>query len=96
MTRLGNLYDLCDELGIRHTSDKVSSIVLGSDTWPYSYADLSGQRTTTVTNPGSSSRTYKSTISNGRINEVTNESGQKISYLYDPAANWMSRAVPKT
>ena len=83
------------DVNVAYTSAKVSSIVLGSDTWLYSYSDLSGQRTTTVTNPGSSTRTYKSTISNGRINEVTNESGQKISYLYDGAARQTRVTLPE-
>lgn len=71
-------------VNITHASGRVTSIDLGFGTWSYAYSDAGGERTTTVTNPGSSStRTYISTLANGRIESVTNELSQTVSYQYD-------------
>ena len=78
-----------------NASSRVSSINRGFGTWGYGYADASGQRTTTVTNPNSTARTYVSTISNGRINTVTNELSQTLSYQYDSNARETKVTLPE-
>jgi RHS repeat-associated protein len=73
------------DINITYASGRVATINPGPGTWSYSYADASGERTTTVTNPDTTTRTYVSTIASGRIKTVTNELSQTLSYQYDAA-----------
>lgn len=64
-------------------SGRVSSVTIGSSTWNYAYADASGQRTTTVTNPGSSTRVLVSSLTTGLPISDTNELGKTTSLTHD-------------
>lgn len=69
---------------------RVQTVSLGFGSWSYAYSDAGGARTTTVTNPDSSTRVYVSNISSGRVTSVTDELGHTTSYQYD-GANRLTR-----
>jgi YD repeat-containing protein len=62
---------------------RVSSVTVGSSTWNYAYADASGQRTTTITNPGGSTRNLVSSLTTGLPVSQTNELGKTTSLQHD-------------
>ncbi len=70
-------------INIAYSSGRVYTINLGFGTWTYTYGDVSGTRTTTITNPGSSTRRYHSSLANGRILDFVNELSETTYYQYD-------------
>ena len=82
-------------INMGYTSGRVSTVNLGFGTWGYGYVDPSDQRTTTVTNPDSTTRIYVSTIATGIINSVTNEAGHAISYEYDSSHRQTKATLPE-
>jgi RHS repeat-associated protein len=68
---------------INATTFRVSSVAVGANTWSYTYADASGQRTTTTLNPGGSSRNMVSSLTTGLPVSQTNELGKTTSMQHD-------------
>ncbi|MBL8546154.1 MAG: RHS repeat protein, partial [Hyphomonadaceae bacterium] len=64
-------------------SGQVSFVTHGLDTWHYAYADASGARTTTVTDPLSNARVVVSDIASSQVTSEANELSQTTSYQYD-------------
>ena len=83
------------DFSITYASGRVQSVDLGFGTWGYGYSDTASERTTTVTNPGTTTRAYISEIASGRIKSITNELGQTISYEYDSAERQTKVTLPE-
>jgi RHS repeat-associated protein len=66
-------------------SGRTQSVSLGFGTWRYAYSDSGSDRTTTVTNPDATTRSYVSNITSGIVTSITNELSQTIAYTYDAA-----------
>lgn len=62
---------------------RISSVTMGASTWNYAYADASGQRTTTITNPGGSTRILVSSLTTGLPISDTNELSKTTSLTHD-------------
>jgi RHS repeat-associated protein len=74
---------------------RATSVNYGFGAWTYSYSDSGTDRTMTVTDPSSKTRTYVSEISSGRIKTVTNELYQSTNYGYDSAKRQTSITLPQ-
>lgn len=72
-----------DDITITNTSGRVTSYAVAGSTWTYAYTDVGTTRTTTITNPGSSTVSAVSDQSIARLTSYTNELSQTTSYLYD-------------
>ena len=68
---------------INATTFRATSVTVGASTWNYTYVDASGQRTTTVTAPGGSTRVLVSSLTTGLPVSATNELGQTTSMTHD-------------
>jgi RHS repeat-associated protein len=84
-------------INVAYASNRVSSVDLGFGAWGYGYADANGERTTTVTNPGTpaTSRSYVSIIASGRIKTVTDELGHSVNYEYDSSGRKTKIKLPE-
>jgi RHS repeat-associated protein len=76
-------------------NSRVHSVNLGFGSWSYLYADSNGNRTTTVTNPDGSFRSYVSSITKGTIGSITNELSRTIGYSYDAASRRTQVTLPE-
>lgn len=86
LTEIQSSYHADFDVSIAYSAGKVSSVDRGYGIWSYGYSDASGLRTTTISNPDSTTRTIVTEISTGRVKSTTNETGNTTTYLYDAAS----------
>ncbi|MBV5262143.1 RHS repeat protein, partial [Synechococcus moorigangaii CMS01] len=80
---------------INSTTFRVSSVTVGTSTWTYAYADASGQRTTTVTAPDTSTRVLVSNLTTGLPVSQTNELGKQTQLQHDSSGRLTELTYPE-
>jgi RHS repeat-associated protein len=66
-----------------NSNGRVASVARAAGTWTYGYSDSGANRTTTVTNPLSQTRSLVSEIATALVVSVTDETGRTTSFTYD-------------
>ncbi|MCQ4005137.1 hypothetical protein, partial [Klebsiella pneumoniae] len=78
-----------------YTSNRASSVTVGSDTWTYAYADVSGTRTTTVTDPLSQTQVVVSNLTTGRATSSADGLGRTTTFLWDTQGRPTRTTLPE-
>jgi RHS repeat-associated protein len=71
-----------NQVAISYTSNQVSSVAVGGNSWTYSYAAASGIRTTTITSPTAVQEVARTRISPQQLLSWQNGAGEVINYAY--------------
>ncbi|WP_300289328.1 RHS repeat-associated core domain-containing protein [Brevundimonas sp.] len=84
-----------NDISIAYTSNRVSSVTVGSDTWTYSYVDAGGNRTTTVTDPLSHTNVVVANLATGRAISSTDGLGRTTTFLWDAQGRPTRTTLPE-
>ncbi len=77
------------------TSNRVQSVTTPVGTTTYGYADVSGVRTTTVTDPGGHATVYTFDIASNRMLSMTNPLSKTTSWQYDTSGRVTRATAPE-